>query len=154
MRFFCRGDYRTGKRLNLRKLIPFIASNYRKDKIWLRRTRRAKRNYSILLAVDDSSSMSDNYTKQVLFHSNRVWTLNDMLSFSACVWNVDSFGTIHELLGSWKFGYLQIWRKGRDVTSIYLPFHWWQRRLNNWKFDLWTTKDQHQPGRRSFCSRT
>ena len=32
------GDFKTGKKLNLRKIIPFIASNYRKDRIWLRRT--------------------------------------------------------------------------------------------------------------------
>lgn len=33
-----KGDYKTGKKLNLKKIIPFIASNYRKDRIWLRRT--------------------------------------------------------------------------------------------------------------------
>ena len=32
-----KGDYRTGKRINMRKIIPYIASSYRKDKIWLRR---------------------------------------------------------------------------------------------------------------------
>lgn len=60
-----RGDYRTGKRLNMRKVIPYIASQFRKDKIWLRRTKPSKRNYQICLAVDDSSSMVDNHTKQV-----------------------------------------------------------------------------------------
>ncbi|KAG1843016.1 P-loop containing nucleoside triphosphate hydrolase protein [Suillus subalutaceus] len=34
-----KGDYRTGKRLNMKKIIPYIASDYTKDKIWLRRTR-------------------------------------------------------------------------------------------------------------------
>jgi hypothetical protein len=38
-----RGDYRTGKRLNMRKIIPYIASEFRKDKIWLRRTKPSKR---------------------------------------------------------------------------------------------------------------
>ncbi|TRZ01341.1 hypothetical protein DNTS_001208 [Danionella cerebrum] len=52
-----RGDFRTGKRLNMRKVIPYIASQFRKDKIWLRRTKPSKRNYQICLAVDDSSSM-------------------------------------------------------------------------------------------------
>lgn len=33
-----RGDFKTGKKLNLKKIIPFIASNYRKDRIWFRRT--------------------------------------------------------------------------------------------------------------------
>lgn len=60
-----RGDYRTGKRLNMRKVIPYIASQFRKDKIWLRRTKPSKRQYQICLAIDDSSSMIDNHSKQV-----------------------------------------------------------------------------------------
>ena len=51
------GDYRTGKRINMRKVIPYIASHFKKDKIWLRRTKPAKRQYQILVAVDDSLSM-------------------------------------------------------------------------------------------------
>ena len=61
-----RGDYRTGKRLNMRKVIPYIASQFRKDKIWLRRTKPSKREYQVMIAVDDSSSMADNHSKQVL----------------------------------------------------------------------------------------
>ncbi len=41
-------------------MIQYIASSYRKDKIWLRRTKPAKRQYQILIAVDDSESMADN----------------------------------------------------------------------------------------------
>uniref|UniRef100_A0A8C6J801 Midasin n=1 Tax=Melopsittacus undulatus TaxID=13146 RepID=A0A8C6J801_MELUD len=59
-----KGDYRTGKRLNMRKVIPYIASQFRKDKIWLRRTKPSKRQYQICLAIDDSSSMIDNHSKQ------------------------------------------------------------------------------------------
>ena len=55
-----RGDYKTGKRLNIKKIIPFIASNYRNDKIWLRRTLPAKRDYRVILALDDSLSMRHN----------------------------------------------------------------------------------------------
>ncbi|EGG02722.1 uncharacterized protein MELLADRAFT_66139 [Melampsora larici-populina 98AG31] len=53
------GDYRTGKRLNMRKLVPYLASDYTKDRIWLRRTKPAQRDYQILVAVDDSRSMAD-----------------------------------------------------------------------------------------------
>lgn len=35
----------------MRKVISFIASGYRKDKIWLRRTKAAKREYQVLLWV-------------------------------------------------------------------------------------------------------
>ncbi len=53
------GDFRSGKRLNMRKIIPFVASNYRNDKIWLRRSLPEKRDYRVLLAIDDSKSMSE-----------------------------------------------------------------------------------------------
>jgi midasin (ATPase involved in ribosome maturation) len=55
-----RGDYRTGKRINIKKIIPYIASQYRKDKIWLRRTKPNKRNYQVMIAIDDSASMKSN----------------------------------------------------------------------------------------------
>jgi midasin len=53
-----RGDYRSGKRINMKRIIGYIASGYRKDKIWLRRTKPSKRDYRVLLAVDNSESMS------------------------------------------------------------------------------------------------
>nr|CCA19393.1 hypothetical protein CaO19.12161 [Albugo laibachii Nc14] len=55
------GDYRTGKRINMRKVIPYIASHFRKDKIWMRRTKPSKRAYQIMIAIDDSESMADNH---------------------------------------------------------------------------------------------
>lgn len=36
------GDFRTGKRLSMRRVIEFVASDYRRDRIWLRRTRPEK----------------------------------------------------------------------------------------------------------------
>ena len=54
------GDYRTGKRIAMKKVIPYIASQFRRDKIWLRRTRPSRRTYQIVLAVDDSRSMREN----------------------------------------------------------------------------------------------
>jgi|LauGreDrversion4_2_1035121.scaffolds.fasta_scaffold156190_2 midasin len=44
----------------MKKVISFIASHYRNDKIWLRRTLPSKRDYKILLAIDDTLSMRDN----------------------------------------------------------------------------------------------
>ncbi|KAF2804010.1 midasin [Mytilinidion resinicola] len=54
-----RGDFRTGKRLNLKRIIPYIASGYKRDKIWLRRSQPSKRAYQILVALDDSRSMAE-----------------------------------------------------------------------------------------------
>ena len=41
------GDYRTGKRLNMRKIIPYLASDFRRDKIWLRRSKPSVRRYQV-----------------------------------------------------------------------------------------------------------
>jgi midasin len=41
------GDYRTGKRINMRRVVGYVASGFRKDKIWLRRTKPAKRDYQV-----------------------------------------------------------------------------------------------------------
>jgi midasin len=54
-----RGDFRTGKRLNLKRIIPYIASGYKRDKIWLRRSMPSKRNYQVMIALDDSKSMAE-----------------------------------------------------------------------------------------------
>jgi midasin len=54
-----RGDFRTGKRLNIKRIIPYIASGYKRDKIWMRRSIPSKRNYQIMLAVDNSKSMME-----------------------------------------------------------------------------------------------
>lgn len=60
-----KGDYRTGRRINLKKIIPYIASQFRKDKIWLRRTKPAQRDYKITVAIDDSKSMDHNNSKEL-----------------------------------------------------------------------------------------
>ena len=39
------GDYRSGKRINMRKVVGYVSSGFRKDKIWMRRTKPAKREY-------------------------------------------------------------------------------------------------------------
>ncbi|KDD77118.1 hypothetical protein H632_c15p1 [Helicosporidium sp. ATCC 50920] len=53
------GEHRSGKRINMRRVIAYIASQFKKDKIWLRRTQPDKRKYQVVLAVDNSLSMSD-----------------------------------------------------------------------------------------------
>jgi midasin len=62
-----RGDFRTGKRLNMRRIIPYIASDYKKDKIWMRRTKPSKRQYQVMIAIDDSKSMSDSKSVSLAF---------------------------------------------------------------------------------------
>ncbi|KAH9258037.1 hypothetical protein BASA81_003600 [Batrachochytrium salamandrivorans] len=52
-----KGDYRTGTRINMRRVIAYIASGYKKDKIWQKRSKPSRRKYHIALAIDDSKSM-------------------------------------------------------------------------------------------------
>ena len=92
-----RGDFRTGKRLNMRRIIPYIASDYKKDKIWLRRTKPSKRQYQVLLAVDDSKSMSDSKSVKLAF---------DTLALTA------------KALTQLEVGHISIVRFGGDVDVV------------------------------------
>ncbi|KAK4705526.1 midasin, partial [Phenoliferia sp. Uapishka_3] len=64
-----KGDYRSGKRLNMKKIIPYIASEFTKDKIWLRRTRPSQREYQIMIAIDDSKSMADSHSVHLAYQT-------------------------------------------------------------------------------------
>ena len=64
-----RGDFRTGKRLNIKRIIPYIASGYKRDKIWMRRSIPTKRSYQIMLAVDDSKSMGSSGSGALAFET-------------------------------------------------------------------------------------
>ncbi|RPB13613.1 midasin, partial [Morchella conica CCBAS932] len=64
-----RGDFRTGKRLNMKRIIPYIASQYKKDKIWMRRTKPSKRQYQVMIAVDDSKSMAESESVALAFET-------------------------------------------------------------------------------------
>ena len=64
-----KGDYRTGKRLNMKKIIPYIASEYTKDKIWLRRTKPSQREYQVLIALDDSRSMAESHSIHLAYQT-------------------------------------------------------------------------------------
>ena len=64
-----RGDFRTGKRLNIKKIIPYIASHFKRDKIWMRRSIPSKRSYQIMLAVDDSQSMGEGEGGKMAFEA-------------------------------------------------------------------------------------
>lgn len=63
------GDYKTGKRLNLKRIIPYIASDFKKDKIWMRRTKPSKRDYQIMIAIDDSKSMNESRCSELALNS-------------------------------------------------------------------------------------
>lgn len=95
-----KGDYKTGKRLNMKRVIEYIATEYRKDKIWLRRTKPNKRDYQVMLAVDNSSSMSDNHCMELTYET--ICTLANAFNYlEVGQLGLVSFGTqvnlLHEL---------------------------------------------------------
>ncbi|CAG2222296.1 MDN1 [Mytilus edulis] len=57
-----KGDYRTGKRLNMRKVIPYIASQFRKDKIWLRHYQTKQETVPDYLAFESLAMISNALT--------------------------------------------------------------------------------------------
>jgi len=81
----------------MRKVFPYIASRFRKDKIWLRRSKPSKRQYQILIAVDDSASMADNHSKQLTFESLALVS-NALALLESCQLCVCSFGKKVRLL--------------------------------------------------------
>jgi len=91
------GGFKTGKRLNLRKIISYIASDYRQDKIWLRRTRPSARQYQILLCVDDSESMSESKSMHLAYTSLSMLS-KALISLEAGDISVVKFGTTVETL--------------------------------------------------------
>jgi midasin len=95
-----RGDYRTGKRLNIKRIIPYIASSYRRDKIWMRRSVPSKRQYQIMLAIDDSQSMAEGGAQTLAF---------------------DTMALLARALSILEAGELCILGFGEDV-SVKLPF--------------------------------
>ena len=86
-----RGDFRTGKRLNMKRIIPYIASQYKRDKIWMRRSIPFKRNYQIMLAVDDSKSMGESGSGQLAFETLAL-VANSLTMLEAGEISVVSFG--------------------------------------------------------------
>ena len=50
------GEFRTGKRISMKRVIAYIASHYRKDKIWMRRTHPDKRKYQASVIIMPSYS--------------------------------------------------------------------------------------------------
>jgi midasin len=94
------GDYKTGKRLNMRRVISYIASDYKKDKIWLRRTKPSKRTYQIMLAIDDSESMMQKGCALLAYQS---------------------LALISKALSTLEAGQLSLVRFGQDVEIVH-PF--------------------------------
>lgn len=94
------GSFRTGKRLNIKRIIPYIASSYKRDKIWMRRAVPTKRAYQILVCVDDSKSMGESESGRLAMESlvmvSRALTMLEAGQVGVVGFGGDVF-TAHEL---------------------------------------------------------
>ncbi|KAG0682446.1 hypothetical protein C6P42_002987 [Pichia californica] len=95
-----KGDYKTGKRLNMKRIIPYIASQFRKDKIWMRRTKPSKRQYQIMISLDNSKSMAESHSVNIAF---------------------ESVALVSKALSQLESGQLSIMKFGTDPTIVH-PF--------------------------------
>ncbi|KAJ6780716.1 hypothetical protein PWT90_02324 [Aphanocladium album] len=94
------GAFRTGKRLNIKRIIPYIASSYKRDKIWMRRSIPTKRTYQIMLCVDDSKSMGESSSGTLAMESlvmvSRSLTMLEVGQVGVLGFGADVF-TAHQL---------------------------------------------------------
>lgn len=119
-----RGDYRTGKRVNMKRIIGYIASGYRKDKIWLRRTKPAKRDYRVLIAVDDSESMQKSHAGDMALRALATLA-NGMSQLEIGQLGIASFGEDMKLLHPFNIPFTS--ESGVNI-------------VNNFKFDAKRTR--------------
>ncbi|GAO16920.1 hypothetical protein UVI_02046410 [Ustilaginoidea virens] len=121
------GSFRTGKRLNIKRIIPYIASSYKRDKIWMRRAIPTKRTYQILVCVDDSKSMGESSSGRLAMES-LVMVSRSLSMLEAGQVGVVGFGadvfTAHELTEPFASDagakVLQKFSFGQDRTDIAL----------------------------------
>ncbi|KAL9484939.1 hypothetical protein ACSS6W_003728 [Trichoderma asperelloides] len=121
------GSFRTGKRLNIKRIIPYIASSYKRDKIWMRRSIPTKRTYQIMLCVDDSKSMGESSSGALAMESlvmvSRSLTMLEAGQVGVLGFGADVF-TAHELTDPFASDagakVLQRFTFGQDRTDIAL----------------------------------
>ncbi|KAH6610699.1 midasin, partial [Trichoderma cornu-damae] len=121
------GSFRTGKRLNIKRIIPYIASSYKRDKIWMRRSIPTKRTYQILLCVDDSKSMGESSSGALAMESlvmvSRSLTMLEAGQVGVLGFGADVF-TAHQLTDPFASDagarVLQRFTFGQDRTDIAL----------------------------------
>ncbi|EPX73650.1 midasin [Schizosaccharomyces octosporus yFS286] len=122
------GDFRTGKRLNMKRIIPYIASQFKKDKIWMRRVKPSKRTYQVMIAIDDSKSMSESKSTKLALETLALVTKSlSMLEVGQI--SVMKFGDEPELLhpfdkpfssevGADMFSHFSFEQSGTNVLSL------------------------------------
>jgi midasin len=85
------GDFKSGKRINMRKVIGFVASNFKKDRIWLRRSQPNQRTYQVMLCVDNSLSMRSSGAGRMALETLAMLT-SALRRVDLCDFGVVSFG--------------------------------------------------------------
>ncbi|KAI5125613.1 midasin [Nematocida parisii] len=63
------GDYISGRRLNMKRIISYIASDGQKNRIWMRKSKNQGREYLIRIFVDNSGSIKNSSIVDALVKS-------------------------------------------------------------------------------------
>lgn len=71
-----KGDFKSGKKINMKRIVSYFMSDFQKDKIFLRRIKEAKKEYLINIYIDNSKSMLKYKLKRQLIY------LFDLLKYS------------------------------------------------------------------------
>ncbi|KAF2400820.1 midasin [Trichodelitschia bisporula] len=116
-----RGDFRTGKRLNVKRIIPYIASGYKRDKIWLRRDAPNRRAYQIMLALDDSRSMAGGATPGVNGSTGTNGATVVSGQETGATLALDTLALVARALSTLESGALSIVNFGETVRTVH-PF--------------------------------
>ncbi|KAL6122770.1 hypothetical protein NUSPORA_00027 [Nucleospora cyclopteri] len=118
-----RGGFKTGKKLNMRAVINYIASDYTKDKIWMKRTKNSYK-YDFNIFIDNSKSMRDEELVSIL--GNTFGRLKSSLNYLGINLEVYKFGEnlhkINENLSALDFSENTTdvsWMENPDFASAY-----------------------------------
>ncbi|KAI5181447.1 midasin [Nematocida sp. AWRm80] len=102
------GDYINGRRLNMKRIIPYIASDGQKNKIWMRKSKRQNRDYLIRIFVDNSGSiknggMTESLIKALTNITNSLDLLNVSFELAIFGGTVQHKKNMSELISSLTF---------------------------------------------------
>lgn len=86
------GDYTSGRRLNMKRIVSYVASDGQKNRIWMRKTKKQGREYLIRIFVDNSGSIKNNGLVAPLVRSMSV--LCNSLDLLGIPYELSTFSTV------------------------------------------------------------
>ncbi|EHY66920.1 hypothetical protein NERG_00560 [Nematocida ausubeli] len=89
------GDYASGRRLNMKRIISYIASDGQKNRIWMRKSKNQGREYLIRIFVDNSGSIKNSSIVDALIRS--LTSITNSLDLLGVPFELHTFSsTVHQ----------------------------------------------------------